>query len=150
VLSLIRSKQLYQIRETHQRLAADLCELRSIFLPRLQRVERELMSAKLDRFFHQLHIAIQLTVQRGSDISEAIEKGLRARAAPLPRGKAGGLARARSAWRYQDGTFMRESEREAAIEEWKLAEYERYARGGRRRAALAQRAANGTFLAQAK
>src|SRR6516162_880167 len=67
VLSLIRSKQLYQIRETHQRLAADLCELRSIFLPRLQRVERELMSAKLDRFFHQLHIAIQLTVQRGSD-----------------------------------------------------------------------------------
>lgn len=150
VLWLIRSKHLQHIREAHQRLAADLNELQSTVLPRLQRVERELMDARLDSFFHQLHIAIQLTVRRGSDISEALEKGVRAMAAPLPRGKAGGLARARSAWRYPDGTYIPESEREAAIEQWELAEYERYARGGRRRAAIAQRAANGTFLSQAK
>lgn len=42
------------------------------------------------------------------------------------------------AWRYFDGTFMRESEKS----EVHLAEYERYARGGRARAA---RADDGTF-----
>ena len=67
-------------------------------------------------------------------------------AAPLPRGKAGGIARARTAWRYLDGTFMPEAERAAAIEEFELADYERYAAGGRARARTAQRVPDGTFL----
>jgi len=146
VISLIRSTHLREIRDTHQRLAADLSELRSTMLPRLQRVERELMGAKVDQLFGQLHIAIQLTVRQGVETAEAIEKGLRAMLAPLPRGSAGGLARASIAWRYSDGTFMPESERAAAIEEFELAEYERYAAGGRKRAATARRAHDGTFL----
>jgi uncharacterized protein YpuA (DUF1002 family) len=58
--------------------------------------------------------------------------------APLPRGRAGGLAGAKTAWRYSDGTFMPEAERTMAIEEFELAEYERYAAGGRARAASAK------------
>lgn len=71
----------------------------------------------------------------------AIERFAQAMRAPLPRGRAGGLARARSAWRYFDGTFMPESEKEAAY----LEEYERYAAGGRTRAALGVRDARGRF-----
>ena len=145
VLSLIRTTRLRDIIDTHQRLAADLSELRSTVLPRLQRVERDLMGAKLDWLFGQLHIAIQLTVRQGVETGQAIEKGLRAVLAPLPRGSAGGLARARIAWRYSDGTFMRESERAAAIEELELAEYERFAAGGHARAKKAVRNRDGTF-----
>jgi hypothetical protein len=64
--------------------------------------------------------------------------------APLPlppRGRAGGLARAKSAWRYFNGTFMPESEKRAAY----LQEYERYAAGGRARAFKARRWSDGTF-----
>ena len=145
MLSAIWSKDLKQIRETHQRLAADFRELQCTVLPRLQRVERELLSAKLGPFFQQLHIAISLAIRQGVDAALAIEKGLTRMAAPLPRGKAGGLARARVAWRYSDGTFMSESERDAAIEKFELAEYERYAAGGRARAKNAARNSDGTF-----
>jgi len=62
------------------------------------------------------------------------------------RGRAGGLARSKEAWRYSDGTFMRDSEKYAAMEEHQLEEYERYAAGGRARAARAHRASDGTFL----
>jgi hypothetical protein len=141
VISLIRTTRLNDIIYTHQRLAADLAELRSTILPRLQQVECELMGAKLGHFFAELHVAIQLHVIRGREVAPAIEKGLRALVAPLPRGKAGGLARARSAWRYLDGTFMPESEKLEAYNE----EYERHAAGGRTRAATARRYADGTF-----
>jgi hypothetical protein len=134
----------------HKRLAADFSELESTILSRLQRLECELMNAKLDSFFYQLDIAIHLTLREGVDAAVAVEKGLRGIAAPLPRGKAGGIARARNAWRYLDGTFMPESEREAALEESELAEYERYAKGGRRRAATALRAADGTFCSRSE
>jgi hypothetical protein len=142
VLSLIRSTRLRDIIDTHQRLAADLSELQFNVLPRLQRLELELINAKLGRFFAELNIAIQLTVRQGLEAAEAIEKGLRAMVAPLPRGKAGGLARARRAWQYFDGTFMPESEKQEAY--WN--EYQRYAAGGRARAARARRAPNGTFI----
>jgi hypothetical protein len=128
--------------DAHQRLAADLSELRFAILPRLQQVERELMGAKLDRFFAELRIAIQLTVRQGFEAAEAVEQGLCALVAPLPRGKAGGLARAKTAWRFFDGTFMPESEKWEAYRE----EYERHAKGGRARAARVHRARNGTFL----
>ena len=65
-------------------------------------------------------------------------------AAPV-RGRAGGLAQARDAWRYSDGTFMSSGEREAAIAEQEIETYERYAAGGRARAARAARNTDGTF-----
>lgn len=74
-------------------------------------------------------------------IGDAVEKFAQAMRAPVPRGRAGGLARARSAWRYFDGTFVPESEK---LEAYRL-EYERYASGGRARAASAYRLADGTF-----
>jgi hypothetical protein len=51
-------------------------------------------------------------------------------------------SRARRAWRSYDGTFMSQSEKETAY----LAEYERYAIGGRARAASGERVPDGTFL----
>ena len=81
----------------------------------------------------------------GLEAAEAIEKGLRGMVAPLPRGKAGGIVRARSAWRYSDGTFMSEDERQTAVEGFALAEYERYAAGGRARAKTATRNSDGSF-----
>jgi len=96
-------------------------------------------------FFAELHLAIRITASHGLEAAGAIEKGLRGMVAPLSRGKAGGLARAQSALRYSDGTFMSEDEHQVAIEEFQLAKYERYAAGGRARAATALRAPDGTF-----
>jgi hypothetical protein len=61
---------------------------------------------------------------------------------PPSNGRAGGLARARSAIRAPDGTFLSHSEIEAVLAE----RSERHARGGRARAAWARRATDGTFL----
>jgi hypothetical protein len=141
VLSIIRTTRLYDIINTNQRFVADLSSLRSTLLPRLQRVERELLSASLGRLFAELHVAVHLVVRQGLEAGEAMEKSLRALTAPLPRGKVGGLARARTAWRYFDGTFMPESMKWEAYCE----EYERFAKGGRARAASANRLADGTF-----
>jgi hypothetical protein len=126
----------------NQRLAAELSELRSSVLERVERLEDELVKEKLGRGFRELHTAIQLCVKRGREAAAALEVGLRASVAALPRGKAGGLARARSAWRSFDGTFMPESEKEVTYRE----EYERYAAGGRARAVLARRDSYGKFL----
>ena len=82
------------------------------------------------------HVAV--ATQSSSVVGAAIERFAEALRAPLPRGRAGGLARAKTAWRYSDGTFMPEAERTMAIEEFELAEYERYAAGGRARAASAK------------
>jgi hypothetical protein len=146
VLSLIRSTRLRDIIDTHQRLAADLSQLRSTILPRLQQVERELLSAKLGRFFAELHVSIEALVRHGLEAAAAIDKSCRGMVAPLPRGKAGGLARARQAWRYFDGTFMAECEKLQAYRE----EYERYAAGGRVRAATAKRNPDGTFASNSR
>jgi hypothetical protein len=61
--------------------------------------------------------------------------------APAPRGRAGDLVRAQTAWRNIDGTFMPEWEKWDAYRE----EYERYAAGGRARALSAKRSTDGTF-----
>ncbi len=71
----------------------------------------------------------------------AVEIFAQAMRTPLPRGRAGGLARDRSAWHYFDGTFMPES----AKFEARISEYERFAAGGRPRAACARRAPDGPF-----
>ena len=65
--------------------------------------------------------------------------------APLPPGVAGGIARARHAWRNDDGTFMSYDDEERI----RLEQHKRMARGGRTRARVAQRAPDGTFLPSA-
>jgi len=79
-------------------------------------------------------------------IGQAIENFARALHRPAPvRGRAGGLPRAREAWRCADGTFMADCDKEAVIAEHEIEEYERYAAGGRARAAGAVRRTDGTF-----
>jgi hypothetical protein len=113
---------------------------------RVQRLEGEqaALRARLEgerqlRIF-TAHVAAAAAVAPA--IGAAIERFAEAMRAPLPRGRAGGLERSKGAWRYFDGTFMRESEKETAY----LEEYERYAAGGRARAATAGRSDDGRFL----
>jgi hypothetical protein len=115
---------------------------------RVQRLELEhaALRARLEGE-SQLRIVtaqIAAAAQAAPAIGAAIERFAEAMRAPLPlvpRGRAGGLARAKSAWRYFDGTFRPESEKDAAY----LEEYERYAAGGRARAFRAHRHPDGTF-----
>lgn len=141
MLSLLRRPRIRDVLQTHQRLADDISVLRSTVLSRLQRVENELMVAKLGRFFSELDLAIRLAVAEGCEAASALESGLRASVAPLARGKAGGFARARQAWRCADGTFVPESEKWRARRD----EYESHAAGGRKRAAQAVRGRDGRF-----
>jgi hypothetical protein len=123
-------------------------ELRSAtseLLERLQRIEaaQEELRARveMDRQLRMLVGQIVAAAQTASIVGAAIEQFAETMRAPLRRGRAGGLARAKSAWRYFDGTFMPESEKDQAYRE----EYERYAAGGRARAARALRYSDGTF-----
>lgn len=122
-----------------QQLSVELAELRSRvptlddpnliarLAARLSRVHAK-ADRELDRFLLAIHSAGE---------TAATLSALEAR-----RGRAGGLARARTAWRYNNGTFMPESEKSEAYRE----EYERFAAGGRARASQARRASDGTFL----
>jgi len=118
----------------------------SDLLERIQRLEREHteLRARLEGERQLQIFAAQIigAAQTAPVIGEAIEKFAQAMRAPLPRGRAGGLARAQTAWRHFDGTFMRESEKNEA---WQ-AEYERYAAGGRARAQRAERGTDGRFM----
>ncbi len=96
----------------------------------------------LTRLIAQVALAADSALSVGRAV-EGFASAMRARPA---RGRAGGLARARTAWRYSDGTFMPESERAATVEELEAQQYERYAAGGRARARGANRAPDGTFL----
>jgi hypothetical protein len=118
---------------------------------RVQRLEHEqaILRSRLEgeRQLRILTAQIAAAAQVAPVVGAAIERFAEAMRAPLPRGRAGGLARAKAAWRYSDGTFMPETERTMAIEEFELAEYERYAAGGRARAASAVRNEDGKFIA---
>jgi hypothetical protein len=135
-----------RLQEQVQQLARELFRLRSDMNTRVQQVEAECARIGLQRVLREIHKTAELAVQRGIPAARAIESGLRAAVAPLPRGRAGGLARARSAWRYRDGTFMPESERFEAYRE----ERERHAVGGRARAKRAARYVDGTFAPDAR
>jgi hypothetical protein len=117
----------------------------SDLLERIQRLEREHeeLRARLEGECQLGVIAAQIVgaAQAAPAIGDAVEKFAQVMRAPLPHGRAGGLARARTAWRYFDGTFMPESEK---LEAHRL-EYERYAAGGRARARGALRRSDGTF-----
>jgi hypothetical protein len=131
-----------QLQQDVQQLTHDLNQLRADVTDRLQQVEEECARIRFGRMASAISEAAELAMRQGLPAALAIAKGLRAVVANLPPGKAGGLARARQAWRYSDGTFMPESEKFAAYRE----EYERHAAGGRARAKVAARATDGTFL----
>jgi hypothetical protein len=129
-----------------KRLAKQLVDTTSALLERVQRLEEEqahlrawLKGERQLRLFTAESAAAAQTVPLVGAAIEAFAESIRS---PLPRGRAGGLGRAHTAWRYFDGTFMPESEKERALRE----EYERSAVGGRARARSALRAADGTFL----
>ena len=128
-----------------RRLRDELVRTTSALLTRVQRLEdgQAEMRSRLEaeRQIRVLTANIAAAAQVAPTFGAAIERFAEAMRAPLPRGRAGGLARARTAWRYFDGTFMPESEKEAAY----LEEYERYAAGGRARAVLGVRDARGRF-----
>ena len=129
--------------DTAERLEAITTDI----VTRPQRLEREQMELRAhvegDCQVRIFAANVACAGRAAPSIGAAIERFAKAMRAPIPRGRTGGLARARSAWRYLDGTFMPELEKyEAYIEE-----YERYARGGRARAALARRAQDGRFVA---
>ena len=131
-----------------RRTAHQLMQTTNALIARVQRLEEQQaqLRARLegDRGLRLFIGHIAAAAQAAPAIGAAIEgfaETMRAPRAPIPRGRAGGLARASTAWRYFDGTFMPESEKLEAYRE----EYERYAAGGRTRAASARRASDGTF-----
>jgi hypothetical protein len=119
-------------------------------LERIQRLEREQaeLHARLEGGRHLRILASQIvgTARIAPIVGSAVEKFAQAMRVPLTRGRAGGRARSRQAWRYFDGTFMPESEKEEAF----FQEYERNAAVGRARAAKATRSADGRFLNSTK
>jgi hypothetical protein len=105
-------------------------------LERVQRLEAEqaALHARLEGD-RQLRV-LTAQVVGAAQVGDPVEKFGQAMRTQPPCGRAGGLARARTAWRY----FMPESEKEAFREE-----YERFAAGGRARATGALRNSDGTF-----
>jgi hypothetical protein len=130
----------------NRRMAKHLVDTTSALLSRVQRLEEEQVELRAQlqggRQLRLLTAHIASAAQSTEIVGDALEQFAQAMRSPLPRGRAGGLARAGRAWRYFDGTFMPESEKDAAY----LEQYERYAAGGRARAALARRDASGRFV----
>jgi hypothetical protein len=124
----------------------ELVRITSALLSRVQRLEHEqaVLRSRLEgeRQLRVLTAQIAAAASAAPVIGAGIERFAQAMRTAKPRGRAGGLARASTAWRYFDGTFMPESEKEAAD----LNEYERYAVGGRARAAQARRDEEGRFV----
>jgi hypothetical protein len=122
----------------------------SDILERIQRIEAEQAALRAqiegERQLRFLATHIVGAAQTTQIIGTAIDNFAQAMRAAQPRGRTGGLARNRNAWRYFDGTFMPEAAKNEAYE----IERERYAAGGRARAAKALRADHGTFLAVAR
>ena len=141
------------LREQVQQLTTELAELRAQALTRddpdaiaalAARVDEARLRSqrKLDRLLAGIHDAGEAALLLGAAF-ENFAANLRA---PGKRGWAGGIARARLAWRYSDGAFMPNDEAKQLREEFELEEYEHHAAGGRARASRARRAADGRFL----
>ena len=74
-----------------------------------------------------MHRVTHLTIEQGAPAARSIAASLQAVMVPLPLGVACRIARARYAWRYDDGRFMSyDDEKQIRIEQ-----RERMARGGR-------------------
>ncbi len=118
----------------------------SEIMERIQRLEAEHFALRAEiggeRHLRFLTAQIVGAAADASIIGSPVQKFAQAMRAPLPRGRAGGMARASSAGRYFDGTFMPPSEKREA---YRL-DYERFARGGRVRATLGLRGPDGRFV----
>ena len=125
-------------------LEAEIAVLRKPSDELIDRLRRTIRLA--DTSLTRLITEVSGTADSALSIGRAVEGFASAMRARTPRGRAGGLARAQTAWRYSDGTFMPQRARAAAIEELEKQDYERYAAGGRARAMNAPRAPNGTFV----
>lgn len=144
----------------HRRAIEQLEDATSVLSPRVQQLEEQqaalLACFEGARQFRIFTAHIGAAAETALAIGAAVEGFAERTRAPLPRpprGHAGGRARARTAWRYSDGTFMSNAklaklqvEVQERMDSAAQSEYERYAAGGRGRAAQAQRAPNGTFL----
>lgn len=134
------------MRLFRRRLRDSLETSTSDLLARIQRLESTQadLTSRLEseRQLRILALQISCVAQAAPVVGLALERFAQAMRSPVPRGRSGGLARARIAWRHFDGTFMPESAKLEAT----IADYERYAAGGRARAARARRAADGSFL----
>ena len=116
----------------HRDTTATIDRRTSDLLERIQRIEAQQAALRAE---------IVGAVHGAPVIGGALEQFAQAMRAKLPRGRSGGIARARSAWRYLDGSFMPECEKDEAYRE----EYERFAAGGRARAETALRHSDGIF-----
>ena len=125
-----------------QQLRSELDELRTITSAKLQQLDEELAITRLKRLLSVIHEVAHLQIKQGVPAARAIAQGLQAAMVPLPRGVAGGLARAKYAWRYDDGTWMSYDDEQRIM----LEQHERMSRGGRARAKGAKRAPDGTFV----
>jgi hypothetical protein len=120
---------------------------------RIQRLEREHAELRSrlegERQLRILAAQIVGAAQTAPVIGSAVEKFAQAMRAPLARGRAGGLARARQGSRlgerWSDGRFMAHENWEQIEREIAEAEYMRYAAGGFARVASAHRYPDGTF-----
>jgi hypothetical protein len=105
----------------------------------------EIAAIRLKRLLHVMHRVVHLQIDQGVPAARSIAAALQAVMTPLPPpppGVAGGTARARHAWRYDDGTFMSYDDEERI----RIKQHERMARGGRARAVGAKRTPDGRFL----
>jgi hypothetical protein len=125
------------LQERIQQVAAELAELRA----RLSVLDGPDLIAGIAQRVSYFHAEARQAAEARATIGAAVEAFAAAMRTPPPRGRAGGLARARTAWRYLDGTFMPESVKLEAYRE----EYERHSAGGRARARTALRNPDGTF-----
>ena len=123
----------------HRTDADELRRTTSELLARIQRLESAhaeiRASLEGERYLRLLAANITSAALIAPEIGAAIERFAQGMRAPLHRGRTGGLARASTAWRHFDGTFMPESEKWDAYRD----EYDRHAAGGRARAAIASR-----------
>lgn len=132
-----------------QHLRRELAEVRRVCSAEVQHLREQLAPAmaevatvQLHRMGKAIHDVAHLQIHAQLPAAKAIADSLQSVMKPLPYGVAGGRARARQAWRYDDGTFMSYGDEEQI----QLEARERMARGGRARARGARRTADGRFL----
>ena len=93
------NRKIAQLTSDYQLLAERVASFECDMHSRIQRREAELMAPKLDRLLRELHPAAQLAAEQSCQSALSVQSAMRAVVAPLPRGRAGGLARANTAWR---------------------------------------------------
>jgi hypothetical protein len=125
----LRQRKIHSMLLTRRNITLAIERNTSELFARVQRLENEqaALRARLEvaRRLRFLVAHIAAAAQVAPAVGAAMEVFAESMRAPVPRGRAGGIARARTAWRYLYGIFMSASKKEAAY----LAEYERYAVG---------------------